>query len=50
LDHQVRYEYPDDLIIATRVATKQAVELVTARVEPFGTAAERWLKEAAGHG
>ncbi len=48
-DHQVRYEYPDDLIAATRAATDRAVELVSAGLEPFGVAATRWLR-AAGHG
>ena len=49
LDHQVRYEYPQDLIDATRAATNRAVELMTAGAEPFGIAAEHWLA-LAGHG
>ena len=48
LDHQVRYEYPAELIAATRKAALRAVELVTAGAEPFGNAAERWLT-LAGH-
>ncbi len=46
LDHQVRYEYPQDLIDATRAATDRAVELLLERIEPFGDAAHRWLRAA----
>ena len=46
IDHQVRYAYPADLIAATRAATERAVELLTAGVEPFGTASQRWLAAA----
>jgi predicted RNA-binding protein associated with RNAse of E/G family len=48
-DHQIRYEYPHDLIAATVDATSRAVELVTAGAEPFGVASHQWLA-AAGHG
>jgi protein associated with RNAse G/E len=48
LDHQVRYEYPGDLIAEARAATARAVELLETREEPFGGAARRWL-EVAGH-
>lgn len=48
-DHQVRHEYPDDLIAATVEATSRAVELVTAGVEPFGVASRQW-RAAVGHG
>ncbi len=43
LDHQVRYEYPKDLIDATRRATDEVVDLVTRNVEPFKSVATRWL-------
>lgn len=44
LDHRVRFEYPDDLIAATRAATERAVALLTEGDEPFGKAAEPWLR------
>lgn len=47
-DHSVRYTYPDHVIASTRAATDRAVELVTSRIEPFGTASHRWLA-AVGH-
>lgn len=48
LAHQVLYEYPQELIENARVATDRAVGLLTAGVEPFGIASQRWLAMA-GH-
>ncbi|MCP3995241.1 MAG: DUF402 domain-containing protein [bacterium] len=48
LEHQVRYEYPVELIATTREVTERAVRLVAERVEPFGNASVRWMN-AAGH-
>lgn len=45
-DHQVRFEYPQDLIAGALTATAAAVELVEKGLEPFGTA-ERWWKKIA---
>ena len=45
-DHQVRCEYPQDLIGGALTATAVAVELLEQRVEPFGTAEVRWKKIA----
>lgn len=48
LDHQIRFEYPQELIEQARAATNRAVELLEADVEPFGLASHRWLA-AVGH-
>lgn len=43
LEHQIRYEYPVDLIAAAREAATLAGEALRNRTEPFGTAASSWL-------
>ena len=47
-DHQVRFEYPRELIASTRAATEVAVQLLESGVEPFFEVAQRWLRSA-GH-
>lgn len=49
LDHQVRYEYPLELVEDARAATDRAVGLLNDHTEPFGAAAQPWI-EAATHG
>ena len=46
MDHQVRYAYPEDLIVSARAAAKRAAALLAGREEPFGVASQRWLEEA----
>ncbi len=41
-DHQVRFEYPQDLIAGALTATASAVELLEQGAEPFGAAEQRW--------
>lgn len=48
-EHQEKYAYPADLVVATRRAADRAVSLLQTQTEPFGTTVERWLV-AAGHG
>ena len=45
-DHQVRFEYPPQLVRSARAAADRAVELLTAAVEPFGVASQQWLRIA----
>ena len=47
-DHQIRFGYPSDLIEAASSAASRAVALLTESAEPFGNAAEPWLR-LAGH-
>jgi len=44
--HQQTLSYPADLIAQTRQAADTATQLVTDRAEPFGTAADPWLRQA----
>ncbi len=45
-EHQIRHHYPQHLITGARAATERAVELLTARAEPFAGAADPWLRAA----
>jgi len=47
-DHQVRFEYPAELIERARAATAEVTALLQTRAEPFGSAAHRWLALALG--
>jgi uncharacterized protein len=44
--HQIAYQYSEDLIESTRSATRRAVELLTHSQEPFGSASQRWIEVA----
>lgn len=44
--HQETLSYPADLTVQTRQATDAALQLVAEGAEPFGTAANPWLKQA----
>jgi len=44
-DHQSRYAYPTDLIVAARMATEGAVSSVRNREGPFGSAAKSWIAQ-----
>jgi hypothetical protein len=43
IDHQVRYEYPQNLIDGALAATETAVNMLEQTREPFAVAADRWL-------
>jgi predicted RNA-binding protein associated with RNAse of E/G family len=45
-DHQLRFGYPADLVDGARRATDKVIDLLDRRVEPFGSAAQRWLATA----
>ncbi len=47
-DHQIRYNYPQDLIDSARAAANEAAEMLEDRVEPFGSAANPWIDLAEG--
>ncbi len=46
LDHQVRFDYPPQIIDKARTATARVALEVEQRVEPFGTVAASWLARA----
>ena len=47
-EHQVRYDYPPELVEAAEAATAEAFDLVVANGPPFdGTAARDWIALAA---
>ena len=46
LDHQVRYNYPPNIIDKARSATAQVAIDVEGRREPFGDVAAAWLNRA----
>jgi predicted RNA-binding protein associated with RNAse of E/G family len=43
-----RYGYPPELVTHARDVAAEVVALMEARVEPFGTHAAHWLREATG--
>jgi hypothetical protein len=45
-EHQIVYDYPDDLIRSARSATRRAVELLTHPQEPFDSVSQRWIQVA----
>jgi protein associated with RNAse G/E len=45
--HQVRYDYPPDIVAAAEAATAEAYDLVVRDQPPFdGAAARRWVEQA----
>jgi uncharacterized protein len=42
-DHRVRFGYPSELVDGARRAADETADLLRRRVEPFGTAARRWV-------
>jgi len=42
-ENQVTLAYPPKLIAGARRAATEAADLLRHRIEPFGTAAQRWL-------
>jgi protein associated with RNAse G/E len=42
-EHQVRYGYPPEVVNKAEQAAASLLAAVSAGLEPFGTAAERWL-------
>ncbi|WP_433082916.1 DUF402 domain-containing protein [Dactylosporangium sp. CA-052675] len=43
--HQVRYQYPADVVTSALACADWLMGAVSGRVEPFGTAYHRWLNE-----
>ncbi|HSF87139.1 MAG TPA: hypothetical protein VLG28_15975 [Acidimicrobiia bacterium] len=44
--HQRTLRYPQHLVDSARSAVDEAVDLLTQRIEPFDTAARRWIETA----
>ena len=43
IEHQAKFSYPPDVVIRTEETARHLLDLVRAKEEPFGTAAEPWL-------
>jgi predicted RNA-binding protein associated with RNAse of E/G family len=42
-DHQIRYDYPQELVDAARRAANETTRMLEEGVEPFGVAANHWI-------
>ena len=48
LEHQVNYGYPPDVIARVEETSRELLEQMRNRSEPFGNAADRWLDHLCG--
>lgn len=49
VDHSARFAYPPRIVAGARTTAAELMLAVEQRVEPFGSAAVRWLGALAGH-